>query len=575
VDCARLDCIIEDVFEPTHTSFVYAVCVTQRGESLFVVGDALCTEEFSSGETAVLELREPVELREPEVVAIRTAHDREGRAAAGAPRFEPSFVASGKPLYEFERVLGLGAEHVLGLGDAAAHHANKDERRSLMQADQRLVASSEAMFVGNATASVRRALAAAPRSDAHSVIALRLKYNDGNEPVCTNACSDNGMWATAGGVSIPTNDWETTVVGSVSGQLEYSSYGVSYYQRDRLTLTVDMGTALPGTDAGCPFHEAMERAKSRCMAQHGVDPNKYVHAEFFLPVRFGTCPWSGLANSGCARPHRGPHRPGACFTLIKDAFPSTRTHEFGHNLGFSHASTESNAYGDESSPMGSRRQWKGYNAANRHSADWLTDAHIERVTASKQIMVRSLHETPQAWGARSAAVFACPECDPNYPELEIWVSYRRGIGYDADLPPSMRDKVSVHWRKLNGDSVSLGTQVETFLSAGQSFTVTETGHQIRACAINSAEYPGRALIAMTLPGASSSLLTDLCNLNQPPSPPPMPPRPPPSPPSPPPPPPPAPTVWCNNECVGAPGFGSDGYCDDGGPGANYNGVHTH
>lgn len=564
VDCARLDCIVEDIFEPTHASFVYAMCTTQQGEILFIAGDGLCSDEFTSGETATLELRAP------ETATVRTVDNRKSRAAAGVPVFEPSYVASGKALYELERVLNRFND------DAAAKvHSNIGERRSLVQVDQRLVPSTDEAGIGNATASVRRALAAAPRSDPHSMLVLRLKYNDGNEPKCSNDCADNAMWATSGGVGVPTNDWETTVIGSINGHLEDSSYGASYYPRDRLTLTVDMNIAMPGTDAGCPFSEAMDRAKSRCMAQYGVDPSRYVHVEYFLPGPFGTCRWSGLANVGCARPPRAPHRPGACFTLIKDAFPTTSVHELGHNLGFYHASTETNGYGDDSSPMGSRRQWKGYNAANRHSAGWLTDEHIERVTASKQIMLRSLHDTPQALGARSAAVFVCPECDPAYPNLEIWVSYRRGGGYDADLPPSMRDKVSIRWKKLNSNSLNLGTKIETFLSAGESFTVTETGHQIRACSIDSSEYPGRALIAITLPGTSSSLLTSLCDLKQPPSPPPMPPRPPPSPPRPPPPkppPPPAVTEWCNNECIGAPQFGSDGYCDDGGPGFDYNGV---
>jgi len=63
----------------------------------------------------------------------------------------------------------------------------------------------------------------------------------------------------------------------------------------------------------------------------GLNPKSFTHVEYFVPRTFGQCSWGGLGNVGCARPGEA-QRPGACFTVIRDAFPTTRMHELGHNL---------------------------------------------------------------------------------------------------------------------------------------------------------------------------------------------------------------------------------------------------
>jgi hypothetical protein len=39
--------------------------------------------------------------------------------------------------------------------------------------------------------------------------------------------------------------------------------------------------------------------------------------------------------------------------------------------------------------MGSRRDWKGFNAPNRYNAGWLKDSHIEAVGSSKQVHTKT------------------------------------------------------------------------------------------------------------------------------------------------------------------------------------------
>jgi len=50
-------------------------------------------------------------------------------------------------------------------------------------------------------------------------------------------------------------------------------------------------------------------------------------------------------------------------------------------------------YGDDSSVMGSRRDWKGFNAPNRYSGGWLQDSHIESVDTSRQVTSTLLTES--------------------------------------------------------------------------------------------------------------------------------------------------------------------------------------
>jgi len=159
------------------------------------------------------------------------------------------------------------------------------------------------------------------------------------------------------------------------------------------------------------------------------------------------------------------------------------------------AATPGNGYGDDSSVMGSRRDWKGYNAPNRYMAGWLASLHVMRVTDSRQYLLRPLHVPPQIDGPRSALIFDCQKCNAEEPKTQVWVSYREATGYDMDLPPLYKDKVSVHWLRLNNGGANAGTIVQKTLGVGEAYQVPQTGHVIRVCALRPSSQPGRAGIA--------------------------------------------------------------------------------
>jgi len=50
---------------------------------------------------------------------------------------------------------------------------------------------------------------------------------------------------------------------------------------------------------------------------------------------------------------------------------------------------------------------------------------------------------PSDFGARSAVFFECPLCSDIFTDTQIWLSFRRDVGYDADLPPLFKNKVRV------------------------------------------------------------------------------------------------------------------------------------
>ena len=102
----------------------------------------------------------------------------------------------------------------------------------------------------------------------------------------------------------------------------------------------------------------MVHAASIRLDAQGIDPKTYTHREYFIPTSVAGCNWGGLAYVGCATP--GPRKPGACQAWIRDRYATTRAHEFGHNLGASHAGGAGVEYGDNSGVMGSARNWKAH-----------------------------------------------------------------------------------------------------------------------------------------------------------------------------------------------------------------------
>jgi hypothetical protein len=479
-----LPTVVEDFFEPVHADNQYGLCNTANG-SYYISSESLHLEELVSGAEAKIDVSMAV-----------TADANRQRLQATTSRT----AASTLPGYV--------------LTPAAVYTINSVIQAPMPQAAQLRAA------------------------DVRSIVIIRMVYNDASPTYCDEACVADRMWGTLADSKCH-YIYSGQVCGSVADNFLASSYGaMSWPQTSGRVISVNMGKNVPvGT---CDVSTEMSLADSRALSLNNVDVTDYIHKEYFVPSVFGSCSWGGYATVGCARPGYS-FSGGACWAMERDSFPTTRLHELGHNLGLYHAGLPpgmpAGEYGDESSPQGSARAWKGFNAPHRYQLGWLSSADVEKVGAEGgRYTLRSVHETPSGSTVKSAVYWDCPSCIANYYDIgtsgisELWVSFREPVGYDLDLPAAMHNKVFVHVRVLTSTGGERGTKLwKDPMAAGQSVTLTETGHTVYVCSIA----VGEAVIFVSAVSATHAL--GLCTSHIAP---PTPPSPPPSPP--------LPTCRCNS-----------------------------
>lgn len=165
----------------------------------------------------------------------------------------------------------------------------------------------------------------------------------------------------------------------------------------------------------------------------GVDLNLYQHRVYVLPGDT-SCGYSGLGTVGCAN--------SICQVWSFSCSSGyVLTHEIGHNLGMQHAATDSDGngvaddeYGDGSDVMGCCGPYHA-NAPHKAQMGWLPPEKV-----------RDLE--PGAHFERLAPIEADPAATLDPQTLRAlglyYVSTRKPIGFDAALPESYVDRVSVH-----------------------------------------------------------------------------------------------------------------------------------
>lgn len=229
------------------------------------------------------------------------------------------------------------------------------------------------------------------------------------------------------------------------------------------------------------MHGWADAAESAAAAT-GVNVGAYDSKLYILPPESTTTcsPWGGWTEGN--RVWIRDDQCDAKFIL---------THELGHTFGARHAgtpgSTNSARYGDASSVMGglllpadsvTRRPadpatfdlWNSmahFNALQKIDAGWLPAHSVKVVTKSGKYRIAMLERTP----SRHIQVLRIGE---------TFVSYRRPVGYDADMRRQYVDKTSVHTRGRGCETVLLANlgDGESFTD-GKGLTVTQTRHDTR------------------------------------------------------------------------------------------------
>mgnify|MGYP001820565351 CR=1 FL=1 len=214
-------------------------------------------------------------------------------------------------------------------------------------------------------------------------------------------------------------------------------------------------------------YSAWGQAADAAARASGVEPDSYDRKVYVLPPN--GCPAAGIGTVG-----GNPSRAWIFHCSIGDVFG----HELGHNLGMHHAATPSSEYGDNTDIMGiGQNRLRQINAPHKEQMGWLPGIQIDTVNQSGTYDIAPLELDAASALAPQALKIAKPDTNEYY-----YLSYRRGIGFDANLISSLYlDRLSVH--KYPGDYsaskthlLALPADVESYTDSVNGITVTQISH---------------------------------------------------------------------------------------------------
>ncbi|MGH7893021.1 MAG: MopE-related protein [Candidatus Binatia bacterium] len=221
----------------------------------------------------------------------------------------------------------------------------------------------------------------------------------------------------------------------------------------------------------------------------GMNLGLYQHRVYVLPSSVA-CSWAGYAQIGCG---------SACWSMVSTCDRGdVYAHELGHNLGMYHASFDADnngavdgtcpwggwsgggEYCDDSDFMGiSTNVWRQTNGPHKDQMGWLPADKVVTVTTSGTYGLAPLETAPGTTALPLLLRVARPASGGYY-----YLSFRRRIGYDANMRLDYADRTSIH--KSPGGN----TLLVKFLADGQSFsdptngmTITQSGHDTSAAQV--------------------------------------------------------------------------------------------
>ena len=224
----------------------------------------------------------------------------------------------------------------------------------------------------------------------------------------------------------------------------------------------------------------------------GIEPNNYTRKVYVLPQN--GCGYAGLGSVG------GNPSSAWIFTCnIADVYG----HEIGHNLGMHHASTPTSEYGDNTDIMGiGQNRLRQINAPHKEQMGWLPGIKVQEVNEPGYYDIAPLElDAASALAPQALKIFK-PDTNEYF-----YISYRRGIGFDANLSASLYlDRISVH--RYAGDGSSTKTYLLALPVDGESFTDTANGITVTQVS-NNTDY---ATVEISLGGSDP---TPVCTVGAP------------------------------------------------------------
>ena len=199
----------------------------------------------------------------------------------------------------------------------------------------------------------------------------------------------------------------------------------------------------------------------------GHDLSGYDHYVYVLPSGNG-CRFGGLADlSG-----------NNVWLNVTHEF--ALAHELGHNVGMHHAARDSDndgivesAYGDASCFMGASYRNVLLNAPHSHQLGFVGGSAVVAGSTNAGVHQYQLHPLASATGVNAVMLLKQDNGDFYY------LSARDSASYDANLPESYRDGVSIHRYAGSGSTMTVYittlTDGESFVDDVNGFTITQQG----------------------------------------------------------------------------------------------------
>ncbi len=261
------------------------------------------------------------------------------------------------------------------------------------------------------------------------------------------ACTQSGPIATLFGAS-----------GSVDAHYRESSRGAVSFSGE-----VIGPFNIPYSASGACDYNAWAAALDAAATAAGKTLSNYHRISYAIP-RNASCGWLGLGYVGGATPTR---------SWVASCSAGVFTHELGHNLSFSHASTPTSEYGDNSDPMGGAPMVQNH-GPNKVMAGWQPAGSVVDAKTTGSYVLSSVSLT----SLQSAQVMRVPK--PDTGEF-YYVSLRTASGTDSVLNGAYLNLVSVH--RATG-TLPTKTYLLADLGAGQAFTDATNGITITPTTIS-------------------------------------------------------------------------------------------
>ncbi len=305
----------------------------------------------------------------------------------------------------------------------------------------------------------------------HRALIVKLSFNDG-DVACGNKKLSKILYKAKKNV----RDWflETSFQnvdfnfdGDLDGNLDIAS--------------VNIDQSVSGE---CDYDSWASEADS-ALEEEGYVLDDYEHITYLVPESTA-CDWGGLGTVSCG---------DACRIWIRGCKnKSLYMHEYGHNLGFDHASLDEDGdeesdseYGDLSCPMGTALEsYRHFNGPHKAQAGWIPDEQIVEYDNDTHIQLSAVELSPESLTeealtapvTESGQVAKLPiaESKVGFVVLEnYYASFRRKKGkYSKKLSKSYVNAITIHKKHvLSGQTIEVATLTEP----DQSF-IAENGSRI-------------------------------------------------------------------------------------------------